>query len=110
MMIMRPPQQGQGCVSVGGSSIVPGVGGITLGLRCGEQLACSRDVVGAGSVGEQAVVTDAVESAGQHMDEEPADELVGRERHDLVSIAALDPVVLPFEGDAVVVERDQSAV
>ena len=58
----------------------------------------------------QAVVTDAVEAAGQHVDEEPADELVGREHHHLEPIAAFDPVILPLEGDAPVAERDQSAV
>ena len=40
----------------------------------------------------------------QDVDEEAADELVGCERHQLVSIAAFDPVVLPLEGDAVPVE------
>jgi hypothetical protein len=38
-----------------------GTCGIVAGLRHGEQLACSRDVVGAGGVGEQAIVADAVE-------------------------------------------------
>ena len=42
----------------------------------GEQLACSGDVVRTGAIGEQAVVTNAVEAAGQHVNEEPADELV----------------------------------
>src|SRR5437899_668090 len=37
-------------------------------------------------------------------------ELVGGERHALVSIAALDAVVLPLEGDALLVEGDQAAV
>ena len=51
-----------------------------------------------------------MESAGQDVAQEPADEVVGRERHHLVSIAAFDPVVLPLEGDALVVERDQPTV
>ena len=62
------------------------------------------------ALAKQAVVADAVEACGQHVDEEAADELVGGERHHLVAIAAFDPVVLPLEGDAVVVERDQAAV
>ena len=61
MMIMRPPQQGQGCASVGGFDRI-GVGGVAVGLRYGEQLAGARNVVGAGGVGEQAVVADAVEA------------------------------------------------
>ena len=44
------------------------------------------------------------------MDEEAADELVGRERHLFVPIAPIEPVVLVFEGDAIAVERDQTAV
>ena len=47
---------------------------------------------------------------GQHVDQEAADELVDCERHHLVALVAFDPVVLPLEGDAVVVERDQAAV
>ena len=57
-----------------------GLSGIALGLWRGEQVACARDVVGAGGVGEQTVVADAVEAAGQNVAEEPADELMGRER------------------------------
>ena len=51
-------------------------------------------------------MADAVEAARQHVDEEAADELVCCERHDLVSIAALDPIVLPLEGDTLLVEFD----
>ena len=38
------------------------------------------------------------------MDQEAADELAGGERHDLLAVAAFGAIVLPFEGDAVVVE------
>src|SRR5215831_2455299 len=62
------------------------------------------------AAGEQAVVADAVEAVWQDVNEEAADELMGCERHRLVSIAAFDPVVLPAEGDAVVVQCDQAAV
>ena len=59
-----------------------------------------RDVIGTRSVGEQAVVTDAVKAAGQHVDEEAADELVGIERHHLVvSLAAFAAVMLEAELD-----------
>ena len=108
MMIMRPPQHGQGC----------GVAVLDRRRRLGsawehwhgEQLAGSRDVVGAGAVGEQAVVADAVEAVRQHMDQEAADELVGCERHHLVALAAFGAVVLPPEGDAVARRGDQAAV
>jgi len=55
-------------------------------------------------------MADAVEAARQHVQEEATDELGGVERHGLEPVAALDPIVLPFEGDAVVVERDESGV
>jgi hypothetical protein len=51
-----------------------------------------------------------MEAARQHMDQKPADELVGSKRHPLASIVAFASVVLPPEGDAMVVERDQAAV
>src|SRR5947207_13150136 len=45
------------------------------------------------------------------MHQESADELVGVERHHLVvSLGAFEAIVLPLEGDALVVERDQAAV
>ncbi len=112
MMIMRPPQQGQGCFGVCGSlalvlaALMASIGSIG---SC-EQLACSRDVLGTLAAGEQAVVADAMEARWQHMDQEAADELAGCERHHLVALAAFDPVVLPLEGDVLVVERDQAAV
>jgi hypothetical protein len=53
----------------------PGHGG-----RHGEQLAGARDVGGAVAVGEQPVVTDAMQALGQHMHEEAPDELVGWQR------------------------------
>ncbi len=52
----------------------------------------------------------AVEGARQHMQEKAADELVGRERHGLEPVAAFDPIVLPLEGDALVVQRREPGV
>jgi hypothetical protein len=39
-----------------------------------------------------------------------ADKLVCDKCHSLVSISALDSIVLPLEGDAVFVECDQAAI
>ena len=97
MMIMRPPQQGHGCERVRLVAIIA-IGSLALGLLAyGEQFAGARDVVGAGGLGEQAVVADAVEAVGQDVDQEAADELVGGERHHLVAVAAFEPVVLPLK-------------
>jgi len=87
-----------------------GGGGPAFRFCNGEQFTRMYDVVGASAFGEQAVVADAVEALRQHVDEEAANELVGGERHALVSITALDAVVLPLEGDALLVEGDRAAV
>ena len=87
-----------------------GVTGRILWRRCVEQLTRSRDVLGAPAVGEETVVADAVETVGQDVDQEAADELVGVERHELVASVALGPVILPFESDALAVEGDEPAV
>jgi hypothetical protein len=83
-----------------------------LAFRFGrdKQLTRAGNVARAGALGEQAVVANAVQAFGQHVDEEAADELVCSERHTLVSIAALDALVLPLEGDALSVEGDQATV
>src|SRR5450432_3567930 len=83
------------------------LGRFILRIPDGEQLARACDVVGAGAPRQQAVVADAVEAPWQHVDEEAADELVCREGHPLLTVAAFDPVILPPEGDAVPVESDQ---
>jgi hypothetical protein len=57
-----------------------------------------------------AVMADAVEAAGQHVDEEAADELAGGERHGLVALAAVGAVVLPLERDAAFIAGDEPAV
>ena len=62
-----------------------GVAGLVLRWRDAEQLAGAGEVLGAPAIGEQAVVADAVEAAGQHVDEEAADELVAGQRHDLLA-------------------------
>src|SRR6478609_4639013 len=69
-----------------------GSGGLAFRFCSGEQLTGAGDIVGTRAFGEQAVVADAVEAFWQHVDEEAADELVGGERHLLVSIAVLDAV------------------
>ena len=51
-----------------------------------------------------------MKAARQPVEEKAADELAGVERHGFEAVAAFDPVVLPFEGDALVVERDEPGV
>jgi hypothetical protein len=42
--------------------------------------------------------------------EKAADELVGIERHELVSLGAVDPIILPLESNALVIESDEATV
>ena len=92
--------------------VCSGVGVLGLGRRgCdAEQLAGAGDVFLAPAVGEQAIVADAMEPAGQDVDEEAADELAGRQGHGLVAFGSFDPVVLVFEGDPGPVGCDQAAI
>lgn len=53
---------------------------------------------------------DAMEAARQYMKQEAANELVGRERHDLLPIGTVTAIVLVAEGDTALVEGDQAAV
>src|SRR5262249_60603642 len=87
-----------------------GSGGLGMGGLPVEQLTRLRDVVGASAVGEEAVVADAMEAAGQDVDQEAADKLVDGERHHLDAVAPISAVVLPPEGDAGVVEGDEPSV
>ncbi len=76
--------------------------GLALDCRDAERLADTGDVVAASAVGEQAVMSDAMEARGQHVDQEAADELVRCARHGLVALVPFAPVVLVREGDAAV--------
>ena len=48
-------------------------------------------------------MADAMKPLRQDVDQEAADELVGRQRHRLVSVTFLDPVVLPLERHSFVI-------
>ena len=65
---------------------------------------------GATAAGEQAIVTDAVETLGEDVAEEAADKLADAERHGGVAAGSFDPIVLDLECDASLVERDQTAI
>lgn len=55
-------------------------------------------------------MADAVEAARQDMDQEPADELVGGQAHDLHPFTALGAVVFPAERHDALVGTDQAMV
>ena len=55
----------------------------------------ARAMFSALTAGEQAIVADAVEARGEHVDQETADELMCGKRHHLVALGTFEPVVLP---------------
>ena len=112
MTIIRPPQARAAARrrNVFGLAVGLGARALGSGLRRREQLSGALDGVRSKGAGEEAVMSDAVEAARQHVQEKAADELVGVERHRFEPVAALDPVVLPLEGDGLLVERDEAGV
>jgi hypothetical protein len=73
-----------------------------------EQFAAPREFGAAGAVGQETEVANADEAAGDDMEQEPADELLGVERHDFDAIAV--GVVLPAEADDAVGEAEEAVV
>ena len=55
-------------------------------------------------------MTDAMEPAGEDVEQEAADELIGSERHHLLPVGIAAPVVLVAEGDPRLVEAKKAAV
>ena len=73
-----------------------------------EKFAAKGKLGSAVAVGHEAEVADAMETVGQRMKQEAANELVGLEIHDLCR--AVLAVILPCEGNMIVVECDEPAV
>ena len=75
-----------------------------------QQLAYFGEILAARWVREQTVMSNAVEAARQHVKQEPTYEFVRFERHCLVPCASIHAIVLPAEGDAALIERNESLV
>jgi hypothetical protein len=72
-----------------------------------QQLAAERDLIGTVAVGEQAVVTDAMEAV-RRVHQNAPNELTGLERHHF-ALAVL-AIILPAKADLPVGQRDQPAI
>ena len=75
-----------------------------------QQFARPGQVLGAGLVGEQSIVADAVKAIGQDMQEKTPDELVRGQGHGLMPIALFGTIVFPLEGNTTFITGDQTAV
>jgi hypothetical protein len=73
-----------------------------------EECTTSQQGWGPSAVGEEAGVADANQSLRQHVDQEPSQELIGRNGHHLL-LAAVG-VVLPAEGDAILLAGNEAMV
>jgi len=96
-------------------------GGLQVGYGCRgrlrfgdgddvQQFARLCEMLPASGIGEQPVVANAVEAAGQNVQQEAAHELIGSECHRLVARLPGGAVVLAAEGDATCIERQQTLV
>ena len=74
----------------------------------GQESPAKRQVLCAEAVAEQPIVPDALQAAGEHMEQEAADELLGIMHHDL--LAVMMPVILPVEGHLAVLGVNQPVV
>ena len=74
----------------------------------GQQLSGQQEAVAWEAVGEQSEVADAHEASGQHVEEEAAQELCSRKRHDAL-LAAMG-IVFPAQADALSVEGQQAVI
>lgn len=81
-----------------------------FGHRLMQQFANLCDMDLAVGVGEQSIVADAMKAGGQYVQQKAAHELVGTQGHRFVARPAVSAVVLPAEGDAALIKRNQPLV
>ncbi len=62
------------------------------------------------AIGEKAEVAQAVQAPRQHIAKEATNELMRVQTHDLLSAGSIAAVVLPTEGDVIVIDLDDAAV
>src|ERR1700733_2599532 len=72
--------------------------------RLMQKISNGSDIVLAVGVGEPAVVADAMKARGQHVQQEAAHELLGRQAHCFVACTPVFAVVLPAEGNTAIIQ------
>jgi hypothetical protein len=75
-----------------------------------KQASAERELIGAMTVGKEAVVTNAMEAVRQYVEQEAPDELGDLDSHDFALVTAVFPIVLPTEADVGLVEIEQATV
>ena len=94
--------------------LIDGLAGTDIGSRVmvlrRQETAGQGDIVGAMAVGEQTVMPDMVEAFWEDVDQEAPDEFMDRQVHGFITISAFGSIILPGEGNGLVVDADQPAV
>ena len=75
-----------------------------------QQVSDLRDIGRAVAIPIEPIMSDAVLASGQHVDQEPANELSRCQRHGGVAACAFKTVIFNAEGNTARIETDQSAV
>jgi hypothetical protein len=75
-----------------------------------KEASAESDTIAPMTIGEEAKVAHAVEAIRKHMKEKAPDELVGMKPHNLLTVATVSTIILPSEGDMVVIDMDDAAV
>jgi hypothetical protein len=75
-----------------------------------EQFSTKRELVSAMTIGEQAIVANALKAIRQYVKEEATYELGDLEAHDFALVFATFPVMLTTEANVGLVEIDQAAI
>jgi len=86
---------------------VVGRSGQQIRVGSGQQVATQCQLIGAMTVGQEAVIANALETTRQGVLQEEADELLGRHPHHFVKRVA---VVGPGKGDLAVLEGQQAPI
>src|SRR6516164_8010331 len=73
-------------------------------------MSTERELVGPVAVGEEAIMSNAMKAARQHVEQETPHELADVEAHDFALVSTALPIVLPAETDVGLVEIEQAAV
>src|SRR5213080_1285267 len=75
-----------------------------------EHTSTERELVGPVAVGEEAIMSNAMEAARQHREQETPHELADVKAHDFALVITALPIVLPAETDVGLVEIEHAAV
>jgi hypothetical protein len=75
-----------------------------------EEASAETDTIPPMTIGEKAEVAHPVEAVWKHVEEKAPDKLVGMKAHDLLTVAAVAPIIPPSKGNMAVIDIDDATV